>query len=128
MLVLADTHVLIWAAEERIDRIPPGFRAILEDERNAVFMSAASFWELGIKHRLGRLRLLVDPATVATILEAVGFRHLDVTYRHAGARLQTEPATRDPFDRLLLAQCDVEDMRLMTLDRALLGLPRVLKP
>lgn len=120
--------MLIWAAEERLDRIPPDFRAILADAGNAVFMSAASFWELSIKHRLGRLRLLVDPAAIATILEAAGFRHLDVNYRHASAQLQHEPGTQDPFDRLLLAQCDVEDMHLMTLDRALQSLPRALKP
>jgi len=94
MLVLADTHVLVWAAEERLDLIPPGFRTILADEGNAVFMSAASFWELGIKHRLGRLRLLVDPAAIATLLEAAGFRHLDVTHRHASARLRHESEAR----------------------------------
>jgi PIN domain nuclease of toxin-antitoxin system len=69
MLVLADTHVLIWMAEERFDRIPPDFRDILTDDGNAVFMSAASFWELGIKHRLNKLRLLIPPSAIAAILD-----------------------------------------------------------
>jgi PIN domain nuclease of toxin-antitoxin system len=89
-------------------------------------VSAASLWETAIKTRLGKLDPGMPLSDIAGYLEAVGLSILAVEARHALATADPEPPTRDPFDRLLLAQCQVEGLRLATIDRALLDHPLAL--
>lgn len=80
-------------------------------------------WEIAIKIRLGQMDPGLDLDDLPNFLEAIGLNLLAIMHRHAVWSLDPEPATRDPFDRLLLAQCAAEDMRLVTVDQALRGHP-----
>ncbi len=108
---LADTHILLWAlAGDR--RLPERHRAILLSGAE-VFFSAASVWEIAIKKSLGKLRA---PDHLAATLPRAGFRGLDITPAHAEAAGTLSLRHGDPFDRLLIAQAQIERMILMTVD------------
>ena len=110
MNVLLDTHVLIWWDEGR--RIAAEARHAIE-QADAVYVSAASAWEVAIKTALGRLR------PIRTIEEAAsdsGFLELPVTFRHAERVTGLPPHHRDPFDRMLVAQAAVEELTMVTRD------------
>jgi len=110
--LLLDTHVLIWWDEGR--RLSAqARRAIAEAEE--VFVSAASAWEVAIKVGLGRLR---PTRTVEDAVEESGFAELPVTFQHASRVASLPPHHRDPFDRLLAAQAEVEGLTLVTRDPA----------
>ncbi len=110
MNLLLDTHVLIWW-DEGHRLLEPARQAI--EEADTVFVSAASAWELAIKSGLGRLR---PSRTVREAVEESGFLELPITFRHA-ERVATLPRHhRDPFDRLLVAQAEVEGLTLVTRD------------
>jgi PIN domain nuclease of toxin-antitoxin system len=90
--------------------------------RRGRFTSAvASLWEIAIKHRLGKLVLSVGLDALPELIRALGIELLTVDEHHVMAFVRPEPMTRDPFDRLLLAQCLVEGLRLVTVDRALVS-------
>ena len=110
MNVLLDTHVLIWWDEGR--RIAAAARQAIE-EADAVYVSAASAWEVAIKTALGRLR---PTRTVEEAASDSGFLELPVTFRHAERVTGLPPHHRDPFDRLLVAQMLVEELTLVTRD------------
>jgi PIN domain nuclease of toxin-antitoxin system len=119
--LLLDTNVLIpLSRDSRLDR---NVAKALESLDNQSFASVAALWEIAIKTRLGKL----DPARPLQELpdhfESLGLGLLDIDHRHVLAELDPEPATRDPFDRLLLAQCQIEGMRLVTVDRVLAAHP-----
>jgi PIN domain nuclease of toxin-antitoxin system len=86
-------------------------------------VSSASVWEIAIKVRLGKYQLVHPLKEIEDAIETAGFRALDVSMRHATAIERVETSHGDPFDRLLLAQCEVETLRLLTADTALSGLP-----
>jgi PIN domain nuclease of toxin-antitoxin system len=110
--LLLDTHVLIWWDEGR-GLSSSGRRAI--ETADSVYVSAASAWEVAIKIGLGRLR---PTRTVERAVEESGFVELPITFRHA-ERVASLPAHhRDPFDRLLIAQAEVEGLTLVTRDPA----------
>ena len=110
MNLLLDTHVLIWWDEGR--RLSGAARRAIETA-DTVYVSAASAWEVAIKTGLGRLR---PTRTVGEAAEESGFLELPVTFRHA-QRVSGLPALhRDPFDRLLVAQADLEGLTLVTRD------------
>jgi PIN domain nuclease of toxin-antitoxin system len=108
--VLLDTHVLIWWDEGR--RIAAEARQAIE-AADAVYVSAASAWEVAIKTALGRLR---PTRTVEEATSDSGFLELPVTCRHADRVTGLPPHHRDPFDRMLLAQAAVEELTLVTRD------------
>ncbi len=83
------------------------------------YVSAVSLWEIAIKSRLGKLRLPCALDELPVLLETLDFDILHIDERHVLALVEPAPATRDPFDRLLLAQCQVEGFLLVTVDRAL---------
>lgn len=85
-------------------------------------------WEIAIKARLGKLAPGMPLDDLASYFESVGIDILPIDRRHAVAWVDPEPATRDPFDRMLLAQCRVENLQLVTLDRALASHPLVWRP
>jgi PIN domain nuclease of toxin-antitoxin system len=108
--VLLDTHVLIWWDEGR--RIAAEARQAIQ-EADAVYVSAASAWEVAIKTALGRLR---PTRTVEEAASDSGFLELPVTFRHAERVTGLPPHHRDPFDRMLVAQAAVEELTLVTRD------------
>jgi PIN domain nuclease of toxin-antitoxin system len=97
----------------------------LQSRANDFFISAASLWEIAIKTRLGKLDPTIPLADIPDYIVHAGFILLPVDEHHALEELRELPNTRDPFDRLLLAQCQVENMRLVTLDRSLENHPLV---
>ena len=125
MKLLLDSHIVVAVIHNQLVRYGNGLARHVQAPENVKLVSAASLWELAIKHRLGKLELQVPIESVPSFLSSLGFELLDVDHHHAVEELEVQPPTRDPFDRLLLAQCQVEGMRLVTLDRALARHPLV---
>jgi PIN domain nuclease of toxin-antitoxin system len=113
--LLLDTHLLLWAAASS-ERLPAEARELLEDQRNALYYSAASIWEITIKSSLRRKDFRIDlPQFLATLPE-MGLIELPVTAVHAAGVARLSPIHRDPFDRLLIAQSIAEPLTLLTND------------
>jgi PIN domain nuclease of toxin-antitoxin system len=112
--LLLDTQVFLWwrANDRRLGREA---RAAIADA-DLVFVSAATAWEAAIKAALGRLRL---PGSVESGVEDSGFDKLPITMAHAERAASLPKHHADPFDRVLVAQSEVEDLVLVTHDRAL---------
>ena len=123
MRLLLDTHILIALARRELSILDAGIAASLTSADNVLFASAASLWEIAIKSRLGKVDAGLALEDLPVYLEEIGLNLLAVNHWHAVRRVDPAPATRDPFDRLLLAQCAVENLRLVTLDRALRAHP-----
>ena len=122
MRVLLDTHMVLWALTDS-PRLSSRARAVLADAENECWVSSASVWEIAIKIMLGKYSLGQPLAQLGEAIEEAGFRTLDVTVRHAAAIERVAMPHADPFDRLLLAQCEVETLRLLTADKLLSKLP-----
>lgn len=116
MRLLLDTHALLWALSAPA-RLPARVSAAIREPSNAVYVSAATGWEIAIKVGLGKLTADMDE--IASAIEDVGFDELAVRIAHA-RRLRTLPAHhRDPFDRMLVAQALEEGLTIVTRDRQL---------
>lgn len=118
MNLLLDTQALLWW---RHGHRKLGRRAhrTIEAEANVVWVSSATVWEIAIKSRGGKLRLR-DPlaAWMPEALEQRGFKPLNVTITHAIAVASLPAHHTDPFDRLLIAQAQLEDLTIVTSDSA----------
>lgn len=123
MRLLLDTHILLAVIDNRLDAFGPRISALLNDPETEIAASVASLWEIAIKQRLGKLVLTVPLETLPSALDSFGIELLSIQAAHALVGVDPEPRTRDPFDRLLLAQCEVEGFRLVTVDRALVDHP-----
>ena len=115
MKILLDTHVLLWAAGVS-SRLPDGARSHVEDPGTEVVFSAASLWEVAVKNALGRRDFRVDPRLLRRGLLENGYTELPVTGAHAVAVDLLPPIHKDPFDRILVAQAQVEGITLLTAD------------
>jgi PIN domain nuclease of toxin-antitoxin system len=114
-LLLLDTHLLLWAAGLP-ERLPQAARALIENSENQPAFSAASLWEVVIKCGLGREDFRVDALRLRRGLVTAGYREIAVTGEHAIAVGHLPPLHNDPFDRILIAQSEVEDAELLTAD------------
>jgi PIN domain nuclease of toxin-antitoxin system len=123
MRLLLDTTLLVDLSRNELHRREFRIRDAVLSSDNICFASAAGLWEIAIKTRLGKLDPTRPLAELPEYFEAIGLRLLAVDHRHAVTSVDPQPPTRDPFDRLLLAQCVVEELRLVTLDRALVEHP-----
>jgi PIN domain nuclease of toxin-antitoxin system len=126
MQVLLDTHVALGLVRPTFAKQFPDIARLLADPSTEGFVSVASLWEIAIKTRLGKLDPGMPLQDVAGYLEAVGLSIMAIQTSHVIEPPDPEPVTRDPFDRLLLAQCQVENMKLVTVDRALFKHPLAL--
>ncbi len=112
MRLLLDTHALIWALGDPA-KLSPKSRSAIEDPANEIFVSAASLWEIAIKAGDGKLTV---PDDLERAIFAVGFQPLEIRFPHV-RRLRSLPLHhRDPFDRILVAQAQHEDMAVVTRD------------
>jgi PIN domain nuclease of toxin-antitoxin system len=111
--LLLDTHVLIWWSGS--GRITPRAADAIGSAENEVLVSAASVWEAEIKAASGKLRLEAD-LQVEPMLQ--GFRPLDITFAHAVAAARLPHHHNDPFDRMLVAQAQLEGLTIVTRDPA----------
>jgi PIN domain nuclease of toxin-antitoxin system len=115
MRLLLDTHVFLWAVTAN-RRLKSSTREFLS-RADAVYVSAASIWEIAIKARLGKIE--ADAAALAAAIDDSGFQELPVSALHAAAVTKLPLHHTDPFDRLLLAQAFLEPLRFVTVDAAL---------
>jgi PIN domain nuclease of toxin-antitoxin system len=119
MRVLLDTHALLWAAFRK-DLLSNRARQLVHAQRNEVFVSAVSAWEIATKYRLGRLpkaQALIDDFVPS--IQLAGYLPLPISLEHAlrAGRLTAEH--KDPFDRMLAAQAIHEDLALISNDEQL---------
>ncbi len=105
MRLLLDTHVVLALLE-------PEQAASEEWSSAALFVSVASLWELAIKVRQGKLGLHAELGQLENRLEKMGCTVLPILESHAVEEVEPWPETNDPFDRLLMAVCSVEGLRL----------------
>lgn len=115
MNLLLDTHIALWAITDS-PRLSAQAREWIESPRATVWVSAATVWEIAIKHGLGRGDMPVSGQEALDYFRQSGYRLLAVQSEHAAA-VETLPAHHaDPFDRILIAQALTEPMRLLTHD------------
>lgn len=113
MKLLLDTHLLLWAAGLP-DRLPAEAAALIADPGNEPLFSPASLWEIAIKRGLGRDDFQVDPRLLRRGLLDNGYAELPILGEHAVAVDGLPALHKDPFDRLLVAQAQVEGVTLLT--------------
>ena len=109
---LADTQIILWSIKDD-PRLSGAHRAILASDAT-VFASAASVWEIGIKRSIGKLDV---PDDLPALLPRMQFQPLAITFQHAHAVGRLPHHHGDPFDRLLIAQAQVENLAVLTTDK-----------
>lgn len=118
MHLLLDTHALLWWLTDD-ERLTTDSRNAIGDSHNDVFVSAATAWEISIKHAIGKLTGLDELIPrYAELLAADGFQSWPITHAHALRAGSYPAAHRDPFDRMLAAQAELDGFRLVTRDPA----------
>lgn len=115
MKLLLDTHLLLWAAGDP-GRLSADARILISAQENELFFSAASLWEIVIKHGLGRDDFQVDARLLRRGLLDNGYSELPIGSEHAVAIDSLPSLHKDPFDRILVAQAMVEGITLLTAD------------
>lgn len=114
MQLLLDTHAFLWwlAGDAALS---PAAKEAIRDEHNAIFVSAASGWEIATKHRLGKLpgaaKIVSD---IEGAISSQGFAALPIGMRHGQTAGSLPGPHRDPFDRMLIAQAMLESLVLVT--------------
>ena len=119
MRLLLDTHAFLWWVIES-DRLSAAAHMAIQNRENAIFISAASAWEIATKHRIGKLpeaELIVHELAGAIVGE--GFEALPITVDDAARAGALPGPLRDPFDRMLIAQASSRDLALVSADEAL---------
>lgn len=114
MRILLDTHTLLWwlDGDRRLSRTA---RSRMADDDNVVLVSAASAWEITTKARIGKLPGALHVAEdVAGAVASQGFAALDITILHAQRAGRLPGDHRDPFDRMLIAQAQLEDVPIIS--------------
>jgi len=112
--LLLDTHIFIWACSQP-QSLSAAQREAISSADNKILISAASAWEIAIKHALGRLDFPVD--RFGEFVAAMGFEPLSITPLHGISAGSLPRHHEDPFDRLLIAQAQIEGLTIVTADR-----------
>ena len=115
MRLLLDTHIALWALVDS-PRLPANARLLILAPDNEVVVSAASVWEIAIKHGLAKKNMPVSGAEAKSWFTRAGYTLLPVTADHAALVEELPPHHADPFDRILVAQALDEPLRLVTHD------------
>jgi PIN domain nuclease of toxin-antitoxin system len=116
MIVLLDTQCWLWM-NEAPERFSGDARRLIESRETSLLLSSASAWEIAIKYGLGKLRLPVSPAEyVPSRLQPTRTSPLPISHEHALRTAELPPHHRDPFDRLLVAQAQIERLPVLTAD------------
>ena len=123
MKMLLDTHILLWALFED-DKLGRNSRTLISDMDNVVYYSAASIWEIAIKHRKYPERIPFGADDIIRYCDDAGYFCLNITSVHVAetANLRLREGTtvnNDPFDRMLIAQAKTEGMPLITRDKVM---------
>jgi PIN domain nuclease of toxin-antitoxin system len=118
MRLLLDTHVALWAIADS-PRLSARARELIDDPDNEVVVSAATIWEISIKHALARGApndMPISGQEALGYFRDAGFALLDISPKHAAGVETLPPLHADPFDRLLIAQALMTPLRLLTHD------------
>jgi PIN domain nuclease of toxin-antitoxin system len=117
--LLLDTHTFLWAAGDPARLSRKAHRA-LTTERNELYLSTASLWEMAIKRSLGKLDLEMSLSELLDLgRQKLELRLIEIVAAHALAVEHLPLHHRDPFDRMLVAQARVEDVGLISNDEVL---------
>jgi PIN domain nuclease of toxin-antitoxin system len=111
--ILLDTHILLWWLADD-PALPPRASDAITNPDTTVVVSAATAWEIAIKKAAGRLEA---PDDLLEALEANNFGTLAITAGHALAAGALPPHHSDPFDRMLIAQSQIEGLTLVSIDK-----------
>jgi PIN domain nuclease of toxin-antitoxin system len=115
--VLLDTHALVWWVEGR-EKLSAKAREAIEDADTVVLVSAASAWELAIKSRLGKFKSRELAQGLEEQIQEEGFVALPISIEHALRAGALDSPHKDPFDRMLIAQAQIEDVSVISKDTA----------
>jgi PIN domain nuclease of toxin-antitoxin system len=119
MKLLLDTHIFLWWVTDD-PQLSTKARELIGDGHNTLYWSAASSWEVSIKYALGRMPLPEPPEQFLPVeIEKNRLESLPIIDAHAFQTGQLPPHHRDPFDRMLVAQAQVESISLLSNDRQL---------
>ena len=114
MVALLDTHALLWWLSDD-PALTKTARKVIAETKNVAYVSAASAWEIGTKVRLGKLPSAADlAADFAGHLEREGFQMLAISGEHAIRAGLLPGAHKDPFDLMLIAQAQAENMPIVS--------------
>jgi PIN domain nuclease of toxin-antitoxin system len=114
--LLLDTHVWLWMISAE-DRLSPATRTLLRDPATELYLSVAAVWEIGLKHAAGKLRYSGSPSVQLPIhIKRSGVSVLGIAVEHALVAAALPMHHRDPFDRLMIAQAQTEELTLATVD------------
>ena len=115
MKLLLDTHILLWYLDNN-PKLPEIWKRSIEDRHSSIAVSVDSLWETTIKVALEKLELLDDLTTIENILRQQGIDFLPIRTSHLLHLLNLPFHHRDPFDRLLIAQAQAEQLTLVSDD------------
>ncbi len=119
MHLLLDTHALLWWWTDD-KRLSKKVASAIANEENLVLISAASAWEIATKFRIGKMpkaQIILDQFN--NLILADNFTHLPINYQHSLRAGSYAVEHRDPFDRILVAQSEIENTLLVSLDPAM---------
>ncbi|MGL5873583.1 MAG: type II toxin-antitoxin system VapC family toxin [Xenococcaceae cyanobacterium] len=117
MLALLDTNAFLWWVTDD-ERLSSQARGVISDPSNTLIFSIVSAWEIVIKANLGKLPLPEPPETyIPNRVSYYGFQTLTIEMKHVLHISKLESHHNDPFDRLLIAQSQVENIPIITIDR-----------
>lgn len=123
MRILLDTVTFIWMAEGH-SKLSAAARSLISDASNEIFLSAASAWEIAVKHDLGRLDLRVPPDEyVSQQRQLHRIESLSIDEAAALQSSKLPDVHRDPFDRILISQAILGGMAIVTPDRLIRRYP-----
>ena len=116
MRLLLDTHAFLWFITND-PKLSPAAKALIADPNNEILVSPASYWETAIKVSIGKYPLSVPYETFITQgIDGNGFKILPIEPRHTAVLTTMTFHHRDPFDRMLLAQAQVEKLSVVSSD------------
>ncbi len=122
MKLLLDTNALIWLLSGD-DQLGPGARNAINDERNTIFVSAVSIYEMALKIRIGKLAIDLDAAI--TRIDESDIARMEIEDKHCltMTNIIAVPGHRDPFDIMLIAQAMTDGLTIISSDHKLKEYP-----
>lgn len=116
MKYLLDTHTFLWAIGEP-ENLSKKVLEIIENTDNEIFTSVVNTWEICIKYSIGKLNLKKDPEKfILDEINEAGFQILDIKLNHLFPLTRLPDFHKDPFDRLLIAQSQIEGLPILSND------------
>ena len=116
MRLLLDTHVALWALRDD-EQLSAKARELIVDPENALLVSAATVWEISLKHAFKRADMPISGSEAIGYFREAGYELIPISATHAALVGTLPPVHADPFDRMLVAQARAESAHLLTHDR-----------